>query len=245
MNFIQSNLEIETISICNRKCPTCIRNSYPDREAVKEWFEVHYMPTEDILGIVQQAYNLGFRRNVNLSRYNEPLHDERLPELGREIKKIGKFENVMFHSNGDLLTEDLAKELDGVFDLIVFSLNDSPKQNEIRKAWVQSQFKETELIFVSGHIIVHHFPIPNILELGAAKIDLPCFEPDLRIMFDFKGELVLCCEEVAPVYFKFGKFPEQSVEELLSGEYYNYCKETLKHPGGRREFELCSTCPRG
>jgi hypothetical protein len=222
-----------------------MRNSYPDREVVKEWFQLNFMPTETILELVRQAYDLGFRGNVNLSRFNEPLYDKRLPELGKEIKKIGKFEHVMFHSNGDLLTESVAKELDGVFDLIVFSLNDSYEENKERKDWVETLFSKTELLFVSGHRYVHYYPIPDIVEFGKNRVNLPCFEPTLRILFNYKGELVFCCEEVNPVFFKLGKFPEQSLEQLLTNSYYTETIEALKYEGGRAKFELCKDCPRG
>jgi|WetSurMetagenome_2_1015567.scaffolds.fasta_scaffold37924_3 hypothetical protein len=244
MQFTQSNLEIETCSLCNRVCPTCMRNSFPYPDDIKEWFDLNFMSTETILDIVQQAYDLGFRGNVNLSRFNEPLYDKRLPDLGRAIKKIGNFEHVMFHSNGDLLTQKFAKELDEVFDLIVFSLNDPDIAVE-RKECLQSWFSKTELIFVGEHRYTHYYPLPNIVEFGKARVNLPCMEPGLRILFNYKGELVFCCEEVTPQFFRLGKFPDQSLEELLTNPYYTESKEVLKSPGGRMKFELCQDCPRG
>jgi hypothetical protein len=98
---------------------------------------------------------------------------------------------------------------------------------------------------VSGHRFTHHYPLPDIVDFGKARVNLPCVEPGLRILFNYKGELVFCCEEVAPQFFKLGKFPEKSLEELLNSHLYISCIETLKHEGGRAIFELCQDCPRG
>jgi sulfatase maturation enzyme AslB (radical SAM superfamily) len=237
-------IEIETASYCNRRCPTCIRNSTPNnKELLADWFVMNKMPTEHVLGIVQEMYDLGFRGSVNLSRFNEPLCDDRLAMLGREVKKIGHFGEVKFHSNGDLLTEELATDLDGIYDRIIFGLYDENSRAE-RKEWIESLFKKTVPQFVWNHVTVHYDPRRDSLAIAQKHIDYPCDEPIERVLINHRGELTFCCEEVTNQYFNFGSYPEKSMAELLSNEHFHFCIGEVKKFGGRRSSELCSTCPR-
>jgi hypothetical protein len=242
--IFNQTLEIETCSYCNRSCPTCIRNSSPYQDTLDSWFTIEFMPTENILEIVKQAYALGFRGWVNLSRFNEPLFDSRLPELGKAIKEIGNFDGLMFHSNGDLLDKTMALKLDGIFDLIVIASYGSKKTLKKRKEFIKDLFTKTQIIFVGDHQVAHYYPIPYLEGLIKKQLDLPCFEPTYRILFNYRGELIFCCEEVTNQFFNFGSFPEKSVEELLSNPELEYTINALQKAGGRRQFPLCSTCPR-
>jgi len=100
-------LDLETISTCNRVCPTCIRNSHPDREAVASFFTPNYLPMDVIHEAFEQSIKMGFRGSVILSHYNEPLMDERLPEIAK-LAKSYPFKSVFLNTNGDFITEELA-----------------------------------------------------------------------------------------------------------------------------------------
>src|SRR5689334_9206367 len=84
-----SELVIETRSTCNRTCDFCIRNSHPDREAVKPWFEEREMPADTVMRLFREAQAIGFRGVVCLQFYNEPLEDPRLPEFAALAKGMG------------------------------------------------------------------------------------------------------------------------------------------------------------
>jgi molybdenum cofactor biosynthesis enzyme MoaA len=124
-------LDLETISSCNRTCPTCIRNSHPDKKAISSWFEVNYLPLEVITEALDQCVALGFTGGVCLSHYNEPLMDERIAEIAALAKSYGQFSEVFMNSNGDFLTEELAKDLDGHLDKIIVSLESGMDKNSI------------------------------------------------------------------------------------------------------------------
>jgi hypothetical protein len=232
-------LEIETSSYCNRRCITCIRNSHPDKETVTSWFEMNYMPTEDVLEIVKQVQDMGFTHRVNLSHYNEPLLDPRLPELGQRVKDLG-FTDITFHSNGDFLTEKLAKELDGVFSHIAIALyvNDSP----IKRDLITKMFDTTKIIFVDNHHVATHFsPSFPVATLARKHMMHSCIEPSARIIFNHKGQMLFCCEDVVG-NFDLGSFPEQSVKELWDNAQVKI--RTVSQPGGRLILPYCLSCPK-
>jgi MoaA/NifB/PqqE/SkfB family radical SAM enzyme len=200
------------------------------------------MPTAEVLSIVRDAYeNIGFDKIVCLSHANEPMLDPRLSMLAREVKGIGRFKQVICFSNGEFLTKELAQQLDGAFDSIYFTLY---YDLEERERQIRSMFNITDVVLVDPHHIATHFsPKFDIPALVAENIDNICREPQLRIIFNHKAELLFCCDEVAS-NFNFGNHYEHTIKELWFGEQYQRLTKTLLSHGGRRAIPYCSTCPR-
>lgn len=235
-------LEIETSSYCNKVCPTCIRNSSPEKEFLDSWFEHNKLPTETILEIVKQAHDLGFNGKICLSHYNEPLYDIRLSELGKSIKEIANFECLFFMTNGELLTEELANSLDGIYDKIYFTTYLPEPKRSKKQIYLQSLFNKTQPLFVpEERIITHFFPNVDLEELINNHINNPCIRPSERWLFNHKGEMLLCCDDLTG-HFNLGKFPDKSLVELT--ENLQSYIDALALPKGRRIFSYCSSCPR-
>lgn len=245
MNDLFNYVDFETISTCNRTCPTCLRNSHPDREALSDWFEPNYLDVEVIKDALDQVIGLGFTGGVCLSHYNEPLMDERLSEIASMARAYPQFDTVYFHSNGDYLTEDMAKDLDGRLDRIVFSLYmDEPKKSA-RKEWIYSLFSKTKIdvITQSDHIATHFSPAFDIKALIEKNHMKPCSEPQMRVVINHRRQYLLCCDDVIG-NFGLGTFPETSIEEYWFGEYHMKIMNDLKNTGGRLMHPYCATCPR-
>jgi hypothetical protein len=237
-------LEIETSSYCNRKCPTCVRNSNPNRDALAERFTWSYMDMDTILDLVWQAHALGFRNSICLSHFNEPLLDPRLPEIARSIRQIGQFRELFLHSNADALTEDMAAELDGLMDRIVFAVyikNDHFRM--AREEWIASLFKHTFIQFTGGiHRPVPYAEVFPLEQLIASQIDTPCLVPTERLVVDYRGQVHLCCADVIDT-LGLPSFPESSVAEIVANELLNSTIDSLSQAGGRRHVALCQICP--
>jgi SAM-dependent methyltransferase len=238
-----SILEIETSSLCNRRCPSCIRNSHPDRDAMKPWFEQAFLPTQTIERILAEARALGFSGHVCLQHFNEPLLDDRLAELGKMAKGYG-FSNVFFCTNGDHLTDELAKELDGCFDEIVVALYmEEPKKSE-REKLLRGMFCKTRLQFTGGvHIPVHFSPLHGTETLAAQRSHLPCHEPARRMIVDHRGDMLLCCDDMLGS-FDLGNVNEQSVGDLWFGDKHREMVQRLSCADGRLPYPYCASCPR-
>ena len=245
VNDLFKYLDFETISTCNRTCPTCIRNSHPDREALSSWFTPNYLGMETIKDALDQAVGLGFKGGVCLSHYNEPLMDERIPEISSLVRSYPQFYTVYFHTNGDYLTEEIAKDLDGRLDRIVFSLYmDEPKKTE-RKGWIQSLFHKTkaEVITQSDHIATHFSPSFDVEALAEQNRMKDCKEPQIRVVINHRRQYLLCCDDVIG-NFDLGTFPETSIEKYWFGEKRMKIMNDLNVAGGRLKYAYCSTCPR-
>jgi hypothetical protein len=237
-------LDLETVSSCNRRCPTCLRNSIPDREAVASWFEPHYLEVDVIGEALDQAVRMGFSGGVWLSHYNEPLMDERIVEIAAEVRRHGKFKRVGFNTNGDYLTPELAAALDPVLDRIIITLYmDEPMKSE-RAAWMRTLFHHTEaqIITMSEHIPTHFSPKFDVVALAKAHAGHPCIEPAMRLIINHRRQYLLCCDDMIGI-FNLGTFPEVPLAEHWNG-VHAAIQARLAQPGGRAWHPHCLACPR-
>ena len=229
---------LETSSLCNRACPTCIRNSNPDRESVQSWFEHNLMPMRTIKEFARQYHEQGFSSKVCLCYYNEPLLDPRIVGIAEYLKASG-IQYLYLVTNGDHLTEYMAKRLDGVLDRITVSLYYDRDSRKNKKAQMRSLFKKTKVWIKGQHMDTHFNP-------GAIPLnDQPCKQQRVstRLIINHKGEYCLCCDDLTGL-FDLGTFPETSLKEYWFGEKHTSLVHDLQIPGGRNKYPYCSTCPR-
>lgn len=232
-------LDIETSSLCNRRCVTCMRNSNPNREEVADWFEQRLMPMEMIKGIFDQAVAAGFRGYVILSHFNEPLLDPRIVDIAKMAKSYRRF-YVRFVTNGDLLTQSLAGSLDGVLDEITISLYlPEGKERDERFKWFISLFGKTRVKITSGvHSVVHFHPSA----WNVNRENDPCLRTR-RMIINHRGQYLLCCDDMLG-HFDLGTFPELGLRDYWHSEKRLKIIRELEQAGGRMKYQYCAICPR-
>lgn len=232
---------IETSSFCNGTCETCVRNSYPNKKLIASWHKQHLLPLKTIFEIANQLRDMGFKENICLSHYNEPLLDHRLDKIIEYFKSLGCFRNIYFHTNGDYMTPTWAEELDGLVDKIIVSLYMEKKAE--RYAWVQSLFKKTFIDNTDGnHLTTHHSPRENLQAKIAEHLPTECKIPMTTMIINHRSQYLLCCEDVFGA-FKLGKFPETSINDYWFGGNHVSIVNMLV-ANGRNNYEWCRICPR-
>lgn len=242
---LPSVLELETWATCNRTCPTCLRNSLPDRTAAASWFIPSGPTLAGIAALLADARDhLGFRGAVCLSHYNEPLQDERLPAIARLVRRADFASSVFLHTNGDLITTARAQALDGLLDWISVALYmDEPAKSQ-RAAWIRSQFSSTRVDFTGGgHIPTHFSPDFPVADLARAHQDHPCSEPGRRLIINHRGEMLFCCDDLIG-HFSLGRFPDRSLRDLWFDARHQALVRRLETAGGRHAHPHCLSCPR-
>lgn len=241
--MIPFNLDLETCSTCNRTCPTCLRNSHPDRLKVSAWFKKDYLPEGIIYSAVAEVKNIeGFSNTVCLNHYNEPFMDERIAKIAETVKSMG-IEQVYMHSNGDLVTEEKASEIDGKIDKIIFTLYmDDPVKSK-RKTWLEGLFKKTELVFITNpvHVPTHFSPGYPVQEMAEKHRMHTCLEPSMRIAINHRRQYLMCCDDLNG-NFDLGTYPEVSLQDHWNMKMKD--QKLLLEPGGRLNFNHCIICPR-
>ena len=115
-----NTLQIETINACNARCVFC---AVPNQKTKRK-----PMSMELFKSIIDKAkeYNneRGTLRNILPFLNGEPLLDRHLVERLEYINKTLPDCNIAFYSNGNLLTKEKAKALEGIKNLgINFSIN--------------------------------------------------------------------------------------------------------------------------
>jgi len=238
------NLDFETSSTCNRACPTCLRNSHPDRDALQSWFESSFLSDSVIFQALDEAAeHPDFSWTTCLSFYNEPLMDKRIAEITQKIKRYYPDMFVYFHTNGDYLHEEIVETLDGVLDRLVVTLyQDEPKKSE-RATWVHTLFSKTvvDVITQSAHIPTHFSPAYDVKALAEKHVNHTCLEPSRRIVINHRRQFLLCCDDLIGE-FDLGTFPEKSIEEHW--EEKKKIQSKLSVNGGRKWHPYCVSCPR-
>ena len=240
-----SYLDLETSSMCNRTCYTCIRNSHPNEKKVASFFETNLLPMDVIVEAFDQGARMGFTGSICLSHYNEPLLDPRLPDIVRLAKSYPQFESVFFNSNGDLLTPELAAELDGALDKVIVSLYMKEPMKSERAELLSSYFHKTEaqMNTVSDHIATHFSPGFDVAALAEENKFYPCREPQMRVVINHRRQFLLCCDDVVG-NFDLGTFPETSIKDYWFGKKHSTIVKHLDGNCGRLRYKYCRTCPR-
>jgi hypothetical protein len=244
---------VETVGSCNRTCPTCMRNSLPNRAAVAERFGTQRRLPDDLFyKTIDDAVAMGHTGSVNLQHFNEPFQDPRIGRFAAYAKAKGVFSKVYMHSNGDLITRRKAAEVDGILDEITIALYDEtggqpmePVKAANRQAELLSWFSRTALSWTGGqHLVTHFSPYANLQEEIERNRPKPCNrEVQLRMIVDYRGEMLLCCEDITGLW-DLGNVRDHTVAELWNSDKHQQILTTLAEAGGREAYGFCRICPR-
>ena len=203
------------------------------------------MPTKIFKRIIDEAVSMGFDSTVNLQHFNEPLLDERLAELGAYVRSKSQIKGTLgMCSNMDLITEERAKELDGIFDYFVVALYMPEEKQKEREKYLLSLFKKTELRFTKGiHLVTHYSSFANTAEFIENQRTKPCTSYNSMLIIAYNGTVLHCCDDYVG-HFGIGNVNTMSLKEIWESKVHQELVETLSMPGGRLKYSYCSVCPR-
>ena len=195
------HLDIEASRRCNLLCPMCPRTIKLQRGEKLEEGDLDFKLFKKIIdeGSKEGLYS------IKLSYLGEPLMCKELPKMIRYAKDKG-IVDVMFNTNGALLTEDISKKLiNAGLDKIFISF-DSPFKEKYEKIRVGAKFEK-----VLGNI-------KTIVKLRNKRKSLsPIVRVSMTVMKENKDEVL--------DYIKlFGKV----VDLIGFGDYVNPQQKDLK-----------------
>lgn len=118
------HLGVEITTHCNLACAFCCRTTSLRRRTFRP---VRHMPLELLQAIVDQARGKNLA-GLCLNGIGEPLLHPDLVAMIRYAKEQGQVLDLMFHTNGMLLTPRLSAEIiEAGLDQIIFSIDGSAK----------------------------------------------------------------------------------------------------------------------
>lgn len=249
-------LQIESSAMCNRSCWFCPRIYDASGKYLDDAGNAvhHKMPTNIILGLLDQAQAIGFTGRVGFHHYSEPLLDPRNLDLAREARSRGMQPCLV--TNGDVLKRSPNKcgKVCQVYDHIVIGLYDYESDEELdqEKAFWTKQLPVPRLEFSpigpsTGR--VHSVVAPRAIVPHDARIrapdltykNAPCHRPLIRMIVQHDGEVALCCEDVHGE-FQLGTIYAESLEQIWQSERHIEIVQDLI-AGNRENYDLCKCCP--
>jgi radical SAM protein with 4Fe4S-binding SPASM domain len=238
-----TEISIETIGACNRKCPTCIRNSSKEPE-ISSWFSGKKLSFKLIKKIIFELKNMGYGGNICLQHYNEPLLDKRFPYILKFIKDVLPNIKIFINTNGDYLNSELAEKIDGLIDEIYISDYNNESNTKEGLLKFSTLFKKTKIIhhFVS-HTTTHFSPKSDLdIKIAIYKYRI-CTATKYKLIINHLGEMLLCCEDIPP-HFNLGNIKDLSLHDLWFNKKHEELIKSLLIPENRMKYAYCAICPR-
>lgn len=251
-------LIIEAATLCDLKCPTCLRQNDPAR---RYWVEGtnkpldKKLPAEIVYDIVDQAAALRYRGEVHFCGYNEPLLDPRYFDFARYARKKGMKPGLF--TNGTQLnrrnpgTPELARQIEETIYHLAIDRYDQhrhmpgqklppPEKRRARTKYLRSLFTR-KIAWGGPHLTTHYSPRGDLQSLIEKYKDNPCYIC-CRMFIDFEGTMRMCCHDIG-CNFELGNIHDSTLEELWFGPRHVEMVKTLHRPGGRRNYAYCRICP--
>ncbi len=213
---------------------------------------IKFMPSEQVVNIMHQVWEMGYRGAMNFHHLSEPFFDKRLIDFAITSKQIG-FSNII-HTNGDILKTDkeLARKASEVFDDITIGLYDYKSEEEridTEAFWEnyltgvkELHFTRHEITFPRHNVDISNNRMSHLNEAIAEARPHPCELVREHLIIHYDGNIALCCEDVAD-QFEIGNAFETPIKDLWWSDRRKEVIDILSRPGGRLHFANCAECP--
>lgn len=246
-----SVVEVCVTELCTRRCGFCPRadkNVYPNQRL--------FMSSETITNLGNECKINSYEGDFHFSGFGESLTHPNFFELVKTLKNILPDNHFALTTNGDLLTEEVCHKIyksginhiiiscyDGVehynkFEQLLTPLNQS---FEIRKLWLNPEETLASLAkrnnFNNRSGAVSNIDYKESLE---AYKNNPCYLPFYKLVIDYNGEALLCCNDWFRRHKGFGNINTNSLKEIWFSAEFDKVRRDLKR--GNRIGPSCSTC---
>ncbi|MCX6759124.1 MAG: SPASM domain-containing protein [Candidatus Nealsonbacteria bacterium] len=225
-----SSVEIETCSICNRKCPFC-PVAYDNSQKV-------IMSDEIFNKIITELKELNFKGEIAFAGYGEPLLDKRLEEFVKRIKKeLGS--SVEIVTNGDFLTYERFKQLISAgADTFRLSQHDKEPSEQIKEFFSNVQKNELKYIIFQT---ATEGSITFTNRGGSVKMKTlhPFYCAPMHLIIRADGSVPLCCNDYYEEV-KLGNVTKQRIIDIWNKPFYREIRNEIKR--GIFNLEICKKC---
>jgi len=229
-DILFDSVEIETISICNRKCSFCPL-AYDDTPG-------EIMADETFDKIINELKELNFKGEIAFSGYGEPLLDKQLRSRVEKIKKeLGSFIEIV--TNGDFLTYKKFKELVSM-GVNVFRLSQHDKEASEQIKLLFSNIKKDELKYIIFQTATEgSTTFTNRGGSVPMKTLHPFYCAPMHLIIRADGSIPLCCND----YYKeinFGNIKKERLLDIWNKPFYRKTRNEIKR--GIFNLKICKKC---
>lgn len=237
-----SELEVETTSLCNRKCSYCPNVTYdksgPDGNV--------FMEDSLIQTLFSQLKEIGFKGTFSPHMYGEPLLDLRIVDIIKNASLLGMSPKLV--TNGDYLNEDiLAKLIDSGLERLYISKHSSQLSSKAKYALAAHresliQLKEYKILDFYSDFKQDQSMLGNrggMIKLTQKKKP-PIMCPYVRYpVIDVVGNVVLCCQDYSSRHI-MGNIKERSISDIWNDPSNMALRRRIYR--GKFTLNICKSC---
>lgn len=234
-------VEIETTTICNRKCEYC-PNSTIGREP-------NEMEESTFYKIIDSLKKINYTGRISPHFYGEPLTDDRLVKFIRYARTNLPNAIIKLYTNGDFLTADKYMELKkaGV-DIFRISQHSKEPSSTIIHTLEHIKTNNPEIYTVKYVNFYNEYynkkNCDNLLNNRGGTVAVNVTKRSYchlvnQITFDYTGNAVLCCNDYSSSLI-FGNIMDKEVNEIWENKEYVTVRNKIMR--GNWIYELCRKC---
>lgn len=244
-------IEMCITELCTRTCGFCPRAN-PEVYSNQKLF----MSLETLTKIANECKANSYQGDFHFSGFGESLTHREFFELIKTLKSILPNNFVALTTNGDLLSEKKAIQVyDSGIDHIIVSCYDGEESYnkfdgmlsklnqsyDIRKLWfnpdetLEEMTTRNQFNNRSGAVTKINFD-----ESKKEFFNNPCYLPFYKLVFDYNGGALLCCNDWFRKHKGFGNIHENSLQEIWYSQEFVKIRNSLKE--GKRNGPACSNC---
>lgn len=225
------NVEIETITECNRRCLYC-PNSKFDRGK-------HLMKEELFKKIIMGLKELNFSGFLRPHFYGEPLLDKRLPRLVNFARKNLPYCKIELYTNGDFLTKGLFEQLlESGVDMFFVTVHEGHLPQNIKKLLKtkKGQDRIDYEVITAGTALFNRGGLVKVRKNIEFK---KCNLASDYLIVDYKGNVVLCCNDYLSSNI-FGNLAKEKIIDVWRKAEYKSVRRAIKN--GIFLLDICKKC---
>ena len=248
---IFSSIEINTHGSCNRRCAFCPRvdeELYPNLD--------EFLSIEFFEKILIELKKNNYSGRMGFSGFSEPLIHKDIIQLVKLYKKYLPNNRLEIVTNGDLLDEEMAKQLfeSGLYNIRI-SLYTNPR-DEKKFLDIRKKLNLPEERFIVRHRnmgkkndfglvlnnragSVDYTRIGQKEKIQTLPLNKGCNYPMFKLFIDYMGECLLCSNDWAKKKI-IGNAKNESIYKIWNSELINSARKKLLN--GDRKFEPCNKC---
>jgi MoaA/NifB/PqqE/SkfB family radical SAM enzyme len=235
-----SVVEINPTELCNRTCSFCPRSDpeiYPNSN--------FNMTVETVKILKDQLASAGYRGDVHITGYGEPLLNNDILEI---ISVLSKSFHTELITNGDRLVKGAITHKQLKFsglNLLIVDCYDGPNH-------VKTMYELLKNCNIPFRIRDHHddgteklIGLYNFNNRGGIfspkETFRPCWLPFYKAFVDWNGNVGLCCNDWARKQKSFGNIHKRSFDEIWMSDEFSLVRSKLEK-GLRKQLPACQNC---
>jgi radical SAM protein with 4Fe4S-binding SPASM domain len=214
------------------------------------------MSTETITNICDSCKEHNYEGDFHISGFGESYTHKQFFEIVKTLRSILPGNRVTVTSNGDLLSSDKIKTTyESGVDYMIISCYDgetardkfvdmftqagiADNDYEIRELWllpgetVDQMMDRNQFNNRSGAVVVE--------EYRHEFVENACYLPFYKLVIDWDGTVLLCCNDWYRRHKGFGNINEISIKDIWLGSEFQKVRKNFH--SGKRTGSACSNC---